>query len=306
MARNFAARPRTLAIAVGTTLAMAAVAWTTAALASNGAPASKKSAQASQTVRVDGYDTNAGPSPTDPIRGATVTSTCPAGTKLAFGGYTGDIAFTGNAPGVTLSGLRRPSKREWSATTFNLSGGAGNATSIAYCTKVKKITEATGSVNIPPLGSGTATATCPRKRSVRFGGFSAQDSLTSGEPLVVPTGMRRASKRTLQVEGVNLGEHSSGTLDAIAYCGKGKKLTEKFASATVPNRQQASATATCPKRKPVAFGGFDVETDVADLNPLTVLSGLVRPSKRTWTASAAGAVGPGEVTSYAYCAKKKK
>jgi hypothetical protein len=305
MARDFAAR-RTLAIALGTTLAMAAVVGTTAALGSDGGPAAKRTAQASQTVRVDGYDTNIGPTPQEPIRAATATSTCPKGTKLAFGGYTGDVTFTGNAAGVTLSGLRRASKRDWSASAFNLAEGAGNATSIAYCAKVKRLTEVTGSVNIPPLGRGTATATCPRKTSVRSGGLSAQDSLTSAEPLVVPTGMRRASKRTLQVEGVNLGETNAGTLEAIAYCGKGKKLTEKFATATVANRQQGSATATCPKRKPVAFGGFDVEADVADLNPLTVLSGLVRPSKRTWTASAGAAIGPGEVTSYAYCAKKKK
>jgi hypothetical protein len=306
--RSFAVRPRTVALAAGTFLVAAAL-WAAAASGSS-ASAGKKQAQVAETVAIPGLSLDSEPSPQNPAPTGTATSTCPKGTKLALGGFTGGGGPDPTDPGITLTDLQRPSKRDWSVSALNLNGGAGNLTSLAYCSKVKKLTEAVGSATITPSGTGTATATCPPKKSVRLGGFSGEVNRSGLNPAVVATGLRLASKRTLQVEAVNVSEDTAGSLDAIAYCGKGPKLKTKAAAVSIPQGGHAGATAECPKRKPVAFGGFDVEIDLQDSDPITIIEGLERLTKRTWTASGIALgdqdAGPGQVTSYAYCAKHKK
>jgi hypothetical protein len=284
-----------------------AIAFGGVALGSSSA-AGKKQAQVAETVTLPGLHGN--PSPQKPAPTGTATSTCPKGTKLGLGGFTGAGGPDNTQPGITVTGLQRPSKRTWGVTASNLNGGDGNLTSLAYCSKVKKLKESRSTASVPQFGTGTATATCPKKTSVRLGGLSTQLDPTDLNPAVAPTGMQLASKRTLQVSAVNVGEQGAGTVEAIAYCGKGPKLKTATATASVPHAQTLGATAQCPKKKPVVFGGFNVEIDLTDFDPILVLEGLERPSKRTWTASAVGLgemdAGPGTVTSYAYCGKKKK
>jgi hypothetical protein len=311
MRRNSMIRRPWHAAALVTCL-VAGLSFAAVALGSSKAPAGKKLVQNSETLGLPGFQSanDSGPTPQNPFPHGTATSECPKGTKVAFGGFTGGVGTEPTNAGITLVGLERSSKRDWSASVVNLNGGAGNATSTAYCTKVPKLKEARGTVTIPSFGTGTASATCPRKKSVRLGGFSAQFDFGDIEPAVVATGLRRVSKRTLQVTGSNFSEQGSGTLEAIAYCGKGPKLTEATASASVAENQHAGATAQCPKKTKLAFGGYNVEVDFTDFNPVLVLDGLVSPSKRSWTASATGAgdlnADPGTLTSYVYCAKKKK
>ncbi len=286
---------------------VAAIALAAVAL---GSPAAKKQAQVAETVSLPGFNLDDPLSPQNPPPKATATSTCPKGTKLALGGFIGAGGPDNTDPGITLQSLQRPSKRDWGVTAFNLNGGAGNLTSLAYCSKVKKLKEATGSATVQPFGVGTATAECPKKKTVRLGGLSTQVDPTDLDPGVVATGMQLASKRTLQVSAVNVGEDNAGSVNAIAYCGKGPKLKTATATQSIPKGQSVGATAQCPKKTLVTFGGFHVEIDVTDVSPITVIEGLERPSKRTWTATGLALgdqdSGPGSVTSYAYCAKKKK
>jgi hypothetical protein len=249
------------------------------------------------------------PNSDGPFELTTVTSECPKG-KVAFGGWSADINPAAGT-GVATFGLERTSKRHWSATGSNPGDDPGELTSRAYCGKAKKLTEVRATTVVGPIGQGTATATCPKRRSVRMGGFTGQLD-TDADPAVQPVGMVRPSKRTWQVTGVNTGEDNNGTLEAIAYCAKGPKLKQVTATTAVPPSSDLTATATCPKRKPLAFGGLQGDIDVTDFDPLVVPHAAIRSSKRSWTASGAnfaggGPVGPspGNITAYAYCGKSR-
>lgn len=246
-----------------------------------------------------------------PFDSGTATSTCPKKKqKLAFGGYSAD-ADLGPGAGIVPFSLQRTSERDWAAGGGNSNEGAGNLTSIGYCGKVKKLTEIRGTANLGPLGQGTATATCPKKTSVRLGGFEGQFDPADLDPAVVTTSMVRSSKRTLQVAGANAAEDSRGTLDAIAYCGKGPKLKQVASTVAVPPVGDLAATATCPKSKRLAFGGFEGEVDLTDFDPVVFVHTIRRASKRGWSAAGLNFAGldragsPGNVTAYAYCGKKE-
>jgi hypothetical protein len=218
-----------------------------------------------------------------------------------------DVAF-GSGPGIATFGLERASKREWAATGANSNDGAGDLTSLAYCGKAKHLKEVRGTTTVAPVTQGTATATCPKKKSVRLGGFSGQFDASDGDPAIQPTAMVRTSKRTLQVTGINTGEDSAGTLDAIAYCAKGPKLKQVAATIAVPPLSDLAATATCPKRRPLAFGGVEGEVDLSDFDPLVAVHGMLRTTTRSWTARGAnfgGGTSPGALTAYAYCGKSR-
>ncbi|MGH2989501.1 MAG: hypothetical protein ACRDMA_06490 [Solirubrobacterales bacterium] len=245
------------------------------------------------------------PSSDGPLDTATATSECPKG-KLAFGGWSAEIAF-GSGAGVATFGLQRSSKREWTVTAANANDSPGDLTSIGYCGKARKLRESRATTTVGPIAEGTATATYPRKTSVRMGGFEGQLDASDAAPAIQATAMVRTSKRTWQVTGVNVGEDDPGSLDAIAYCGKGPKLKQVAATTSVPPLADLVATATCPKRKPLAFGGFEGDVDVNDFDPIVVPHAMRRSSKRSWAATGAnfsgvgGGTAPGSMTSYAYC-----
>jgi len=284
---------------------MAAAALLALALIAGAATAAKKK----KVVEVANIAT-LGPQPDSegPFELTTVTSQCPKG-KVAFGGWSAEVDPAAGT-GVATLGLERASKRAWSATGTNPGEGAADLTSLAYCGKAKKLTEVRATTVVGPIGQATATATCPRKKSVRMGGFTGQLD-ADADPAVQPTAMVRPSKRTWQVTGVNTGEDDGGTLEAIAYCGKGPKLKQVAATTSVPPVSDLEATATCPKRKRLAFGGIQGDIDLSDFDPLAVPHAMRRSSKRSWTATGANFAGvgddpasPGNLTAYAYCGKR--
>jgi hypothetical protein len=238
------------------------------------------------------------------------TATCPKGKSVAMGGFRNEIA-TDDSPEVQPIGLTRPSKRTWKDSATNVFAPAGDATSIAYCGRSRKLTERTRTTVVPAAKPSTqpksVTAKCPRGTRVAFGGFKADFDPNFGPNTgaIWISALRRGSNRTWRASGLNLG-NDAGKLTAVAYCGHVAKTTKHSASALVPARKRRSATATCPRGQKLAFGGF--------VAPLTYsaefvqIDSAVRASGRTWTAQAvntSNSLTAGTLRSLAYCRSRR-
>jgi hypothetical protein len=238
---------------------------------------------------------------------------CPKGMAVVMGGFHNTLAPDEN-PEALLTGLHRSlSGRIWTDSATNDASEAANATSIAYCGRKRTLDPVTNTVGVPSAtGPSTlptsVTAKCPRGQRVALGGVSTSiDPVFSlSSDAVYLSQMRRTSKRSWKVSGLNLGGNTStAPLTAVAYCGKAPGATERSKTVSILNHgNRGSATAKCHRGEKLAFGGF--KADVTETDEFVLLNGLVRTSKRKWRAQAVNANTdtedrPGNLTAFAYC-----
>jgi hypothetical protein len=149
-----------------------------------------------------------------------VSARCPEGKRVAFGGFTAEIApnFT---PEVHVSSLELTSPRTWTAAGLNVGDGdsSGQLTAIAYCGDVGRVDERSASVDVPSQsGHRKVTARCPSGERVAFGGFRAQVQVT--DAFVLIRGLERTAGNEWTAEALNGNNNPGqfGQLTALAYC----------------------------------------------------------------------------------------
>jgi hypothetical protein len=163
---------------------------------------------------------------------------------------------------------------------------------------------------------GSATAKCPRGRSVALGGF--RNTIAPGrDSEALLTGLKVTnSGHAWKDSGAN-DSMSSAAAEAVAYCGQGRNLTERtkaveVPAATGPATKPTSVTAKCPRGRRVALGGIAASFDPVPpfVGAEVVPSAMKRTTQRGWKVSGlnlgskSGAAG--KLTAIAYCAKTAK
>jgi hypothetical protein len=93
-------------------------------------------------------------------------------------------------------------------------------------------------------------------------------------------------------------------LTAIAYCSEHvPRTTAVEEKVTVESDGRGRVKAKCENGERLAFGGF--KADVTQSRAFILLRGLERTSARAWQVNALnGNQGAGELTAFAYCAKR--
>lgn len=264
-----------------------------AVLAGGGALASAGSVSSSTTtVAVAGYS------------GGTTSASCPKGKKLVTAGFG---TTTNKTVGEVVTEMNPLSATKIRTGAFNLSPLQGRLRATAYCAKTKKtkLTRVVGTVQSAPGAAFTVQTKCPKGTSVRIDGFA----VAASAPGIYSTlnSMKLESPRVLVVKAspppvaVRAGTPRGGTINpgsvsAVAICGKGPKLTKVAKSVPIAQSAKTTATANCPDRKHLAFGGF-AGTDAVVGNYLSKLS---RSGDRSSSASAFS-FNNSSVTSIAYC-----
>jgi hypothetical protein len=171
-----------------------------------------------------------------------------------------------------------------------------------------------GGTTIQPGGSrapgGTATLTCPAGKVPRNVGFASSFTTVPSDPsyetvvssLVVDGPTLTASAR-------NFGQQPGGVAD-YADCSRSLgHLQEVRMSARAGPKRPGSATATCPKGTEVLRGGFKTELNGKQTGPNVLVTGLARPSPRTWKVTGVGSPQDekkGTITAIAYCGKGRQ
>jgi hypothetical protein len=203
---------------------------------------------------------------------------------------------------VSVSQFNREGKRRWVAGVQNTSSDDIPLTSIAYCAKLKGVKARSETVTVPTYtGSDeltTVTAKCRRKERLAFGGV---EQATDGNLILDEA--RRSGKRGWLVGALNF--DVPAPLTAIAYCSKQAPKTSTVSETVeVEGDGTELLTASCGRGERLAFGGYSGEA--TGNFAFLLLHGLSRESTRTWQVSAHNdnPVSAGELTAYAYCAKK--
>jgi len=99
-------------------------------------------------------------------------------------------------------------------------GGPSSITAIAYCGDGPALTEVTAQIFTSGTASAqsvNATAMCPGRMQLMWGGMWGQFPSSSGAPEVLPFSMTAPSKTSWKVAGYNP-TSQSGFLRALAYC----------------------------------------------------------------------------------------
>ncbi len=149
-------------------------------------------------------------------RGAT-TAECPKGMSLGAGGFRADIAKGGDGALVYVDGLERVSSRKWRASAINAGSAPGKVVALAYCFPGSEaVTTVTKSVSISPGNSGSVTATCPKGKTLAFGGVRSQH-YGPGYGELQLSSMTRKGTRGWRVSALKY-VNSVGTLTSVAYC----------------------------------------------------------------------------------------
>jgi len=169
------------------------------------------------------------------------------------------------------------------------------------------VVTASASGSADSTNPGQATAACPGKTRAVGGGFSETPANNELAGLVYESQMIGTNAWRVSVLAVDPGPPSGSIgLTAYAYCRRNAPKTAAVGvPVSTPNALQVgpSATASCGgRRKPVA-GGF--ATDGAPIRTFVVESLLSQPASWTTNVLSAGS-GAGTLTSYVYCAKRKK
>jgi hypothetical protein len=259
-----------------------------------GAVAVARSSQQTESAEVGRFDSGA------------VTSGCPVGKALAMGGFTAD---TGPKVGLVLGRAEPTSQRTWSVAATNVFVNTGRPTAAAYCGPRRKLKKVTA---VAPVAgqvrdhypSGTATARCPRGRSVRLGGFAADVSTQPDGPALVVSSMLRPSPRLWSVTASN-GGPAAGGLRATAWCGKGPPLRPASAGVSLPaSGGSQAAVARCGGRAKVALAGFSLASYNGD-GPY--VDQMLRASAHAAQVRAFQFSGRAtKLTAFAYCAANRR
>jgi hypothetical protein len=237
------------------------------------------------------------------------TATCKRGTKAVSGGFETEFSLPPvNFPFIPAYVSRREGARAWTSSGFNDGDSDGDLTSFAYC-RDQKLTAVTDTVAAPVGQFATAAATCPRRTRVISGGFAGSPiDLVGTTPVLYISESRRATKRTWEASAHSNG-NEDGELTAIAYCGKGKRLRARSASAMLgsdpPAVETAEILARCKRKERVVSGAFGSTDASGEATPRVLTS--MREGKRGWAVTAfVGSNGmPAELTAYAYCERKR-
>jgi hypothetical protein len=233
-------------------------------------------------------------------RGA-VTTRCPGSQRPLLAGVK---ASTGPRHGLVIAGLRPQGKHAARAAAANVFVNPAPLALTAYCADARSLRFVSRSAEVAPATGGKSgrrkvTASCPRGESVRLAGYRAAVSAQPQGPSIVVNLMRRSSRRSVVVGGVNRGT-AEGPLRAIAGCAPGRSLDVDRASAKLPGGGgRAAASARCPHAEHVVFGGFQIR---ANDGAGPYLRSLARPARNRWRVSAFQFKRPGgTVAAIAYC-----
>ena len=247
------------------------------------------------------------------------TATCGRGHHVAAAGFSNTMSETQGVIAIRMV----PTPTAVTTSGVN-AGGDGSTTATAYCTKTnpvkkkkkkgKQAAAAKGKKKKkkkrkPPVAvssatqiapsdeSGTATATCPAGTTVRAGGFDTGSSLSAGN-VAHPLDLELASPTQLRVRVHNF-TATANSVTAIALCGKGPGLTAVESTLALPvGGNGATATATCPGGRRVAFAGF--RSGFEQFGELFI-GALVRASDSQAQATGYAIDNGNTVTAIAYC-----
>jgi hypothetical protein len=171
----------------------------------------------------------------------------------------------------------------------------------------------TKTINVQPFTKGTASAKCPKGKSVALGGF--KNTMAPGEnPEALLSGLQLSDRGRIWKDTGTNDSPTTAQATSIAYCGQRRQLTKRTKTVTVPPGVDAttnptSATAKCPKGKRVALGGLTASYDPSLLpnTPEIYVSGMKRTTQRAWKASGINlGDADGALTAIAYCGKAPK
>jgi hypothetical protein len=164
-------------------------------------------------------------------------------------------------PQVTVNTLARTSARKVKTEGYNF-GKSGKLTAIARCKAGPKSTLASASAPVPAstlttIGHGTATAKCPRGEHIVFGGFRGErDASAPNYVFINVVAALRTNGRSWTVRALNVYSDGSGTVEALAYCGKVGKTKTRTGTMPLGQFETGTAKAVCPRGTKVRYGGF--------------------------------------------------
>ncbi len=201
-----------------------------------------------------------------------VTASCGHGQHVNFGGFKTEynaVPFDIKLWPASMGPLGKDTNK-WSTVAASPTSKGGKLTSIAYCqggaepTVVRKRKVVLESAANDALQN--VSVTCPKGKNVIGGGWSARTSTPlyydyeNSQPYLDIMALQRTSARTWQVSVVNQ-TTKSHPVTAIALCGKGAAPKASVATEHVPLYTTKTATATCPGKSNLVFGGFRSDFD---------------------------------------------
>jgi hypothetical protein len=169
--------------------------------------------------------------------------------------------------------------------------GDGFITSFAYCSKLgKKVEERGDSTSLSAGSSTNLTASCKRSETLLSGGWALAGS---GQGLVLQS--QKTGGRSWTV----FGRVTSGTatLVVLADCVPSKRAPEIVTRKSTDPTSRGTMFASCKRNEQVVSGG--VNTDA-----VFVPFEFHRASKRKWGVAGDTFGSPGQVRTFAYCARK--
>jgi hypothetical protein len=232
-----------------------------------------------------------------------VTTTCPGGEHVAFGGVVAQFRPPPNVPDRPLvfpEGMRRTAPDRWTVDGQSDTKGVGSRLSaVAYCDFGPAPLTAAHTVTLQAGRAGSAIATCPAGTVVLGGGFK---SGASPQHMELIAQLERGSSTQWRVTLRNISKFAT-TLTALAYCGRGTTPTEYSSTISLARDKGGTARANCPAGMSLAFGGVVVTSPgsgaaAADLEAFS----LTAASTKQWVVSGYNAGNSaGTVEALAYC-----
>jgi hypothetical protein len=149
------------------------------------------------------------------------------------------------------------------------------------------------------VNSASATAECPKGKSLVMGGFTSDRTNPAQNP-PAPFKLQRVAGNDWRASAKNWNGTTGATLTSIAYCRATRSLSVRKETKTLDVNEQGGVTAQCPRGQRVAFGGF---VGVYKFNQAQMfIDRVTRPSGRSWRVAALNlGDAPGDLTAIAYC-----
>ena len=150
-----------------------------------------------------------------------VTARCPRGTVVVGGGWT---STTGLYQNRWNAAMERVGVDELRVVVFISHGQHTTLTAIAYCRAARAPILVSRSIDVPRSKGAIARATCPQGTSLVFGGYIADDHLSTpsrpnDQVLLIPYVLKAESSTVWSVGARNWNTVRAGRLTALAYCG---------------------------------------------------------------------------------------
>jgi hypothetical protein len=240
----------------------------------------------------------------------TATATCPAGTRVLGGGFSGD---PGGLEPTVVTESRRSGNRSWIASGLRASAlttTTGSLTAIARCRSgAPKIREVAASTSLPAAtGPGdhpkaSVSATCPGKLRAISGGFASQADPTQALA-VLPQQSQRIAKGRAWAFTASHNNPASRQLTSYAYCARARVKTQKASISLSGDLTTKNAdTSGCGGGRSLIAGGFLTSPATLAGGGDTVFVLASMPQVGVWRATGlhSGAKSTGKLKSFAYC-----